>query len=172
MAEPYGGDRNGSAPECDTSRWQTRSLDFYPDTTKGYDSLVLWELRLARPNGTAERPPSLELILRRDAIELWGPRIASGESAYRNGNGSAEGHRNGSSDSPGRFAGDQALYFRVPLDAGLLTEFRSDDPAAAAENGNGGFEAQIGSSNGHSWREFIRIKTRAPALNGNCVSAT
>jgi hypothetical protein len=141
-------------PECATSRWQTRSLDFYPDTTKGYDSLVLWELRLARPNGTAERPPSLELILRGDAIELWGPRIACGKSLYRIENAVGEVAGNGSSFAPGRSESDQTLYFRVPLDAGLLMEFRSPDPAAVSANGNGGGRSHGSASNGHSWREF------------------
>ena len=153
-------------PECNTSRWQTRSLDFYPDTTKGYDSLVLWELRLTRPNGTAERPPSLELILRRDAIEMWGPRIASGESPHRIenviGQGIVNGPDGGSSDGSGYGSGyglgrsetDRTLYFRVPLDAGSLMEFRSNDPASVPENENGTFRPQAPSSNGHSWREF------------------
>jgi hypothetical protein len=96
--------------------------------------------------------------LRRDAIELWGPRIAFGKGPHRIENSIGKSFGNGSSGRSGYGEGhsesNQTLYFRAPLDAGLLAEFRSNDPATTPENGNGGFRPQGAVSNGHSWREF------------------
>ena len=66
-------------PESKTARWETRSLDFYPDAAKAAEELTLWELRLGPQNGSAVRPPSLELLLRRNALELCG-RFPDAES--------------------------------------------------------------------------------------------
>ncbi len=51
-------------PDRKATGWQTRALDFYPDPANSGDALSLWELALSRPGLSAERPPSLELLLR------------------------------------------------------------------------------------------------------------
>src|SRR5580658_2313991 len=100
-------------PDRKATGWQTRSLDFYPDAAKSGDALLLWELALSRPGLSAERPPSLELVLRENSVDLIG-HLAGGTSA--NGNRTQTGH-------------EQAMFFRVPLDTALLAEFRSHDPS-------------------------------------------
>jgi hypothetical protein len=124
-------------PEGKTARWETRVLDFYPDAAKAADALTLWELRLAPQNGSAERPPSLELLLRRNALELCG-RFPSDARV----NGNAEEMQN-----------EEATIFRVPLDTTLLVEFKGQDPVDDLSGGNGygsnGFD-----SGASSWRAF------------------
>ena len=124
-------------PESKTARWETRVLDFYPDAAKAADALTLWELRLAPQNGSAARPPSLELLLRRNALELCG-RFPSDAPV----NGNAE-----------EALEEEATIFSVPLDPAQLTEFRGQDPADDLSGGNGhgsnGFD-----SGASSWRAF------------------
>ena len=124
-------------PESKTARWETRTLDFYPDAAKAAESLTLWELRLTSQNGSAARPPSLELLLRRNALELCG-RFPSAAPLNENAEASQD---------------EEAVIFRVPLDATQLAEFRSQDPAEDLNGGNGhgsdGFN-----SNASSWRAF------------------
>lgn len=55
-------------PEGSAARWQTRTIDFYPDPGNRYAEAALWELRLAPTNGSAERPPALELVLRANSL--------------------------------------------------------------------------------------------------------
>ena len=123
-------------PDRKATGWQTRSLDFYPDPAKSGDALTLWELALSRPGLSAERPPSLELILRENSVDLIG-HLAGGASA--NGNRTQTGH-------------EEVVLFRVPLDMALLGEFRSHDPSDGADNGNSGAD-QI-SANANSWHAF------------------
>jgi hypothetical protein len=125
-------------PDRKATGWQTRSLDFYPDAAKSGGSLALWELALARPGLSAERPPSLELVLRENSVDLIG-HLTGGASA--NGSGPQTGH-------------EEATLFRVPLDTSLLAEFRSHDPSDGADNGSGnsGTDEILASAN--SWHAF------------------
>lgn len=107
-------------PNRKTAAWQTRSLYYYPATAGQGEALVLWELPLARPR-LGERPPSIELTLRSDALQLV---ETGGHSGVANGNGA------------------DRILFSTPLRASLLAPFRSHDPTDAASgnghsNGNG-----------------------------------
>lgn len=124
-------------PESKTARWETRSLDFYPDATKSADALTLWELRLAPQNGSAERPPSLELLLRRNAIELCG-RFPKENPQNENG---------------AEMFDEEATIFRVPLDTAQLREFRGQDPAEGPNDGKNSGSNGFG-SHASSWRAF------------------
>jgi hypothetical protein len=112
-------------PDRKESGWQMRSHDFYPDPAKPGRGLLLWELALARTNFSTERPPSLELVLRDNSIDLLG-HLAPSESSGGNGNG-ANGHGSGH---------EEIIFFRVPLDTNQLAEFRSHDPSNEGGNGN------------------------------------
>lgn len=101
-------------PDTKTARWQTRSLDFYPDAARKADALTLWEIRLNKPDGSSLKPPSLDLVLTQDAVELCGHLM--------------DGSNDRASD---------VTFFRVPLDTALLAGFRSHDPAETPSNGNG-----------------------------------
>jgi hypothetical protein len=125
-------------PDRKATGWQTRSLDFYPDPAKSGDALTLWELALARPGLAAERPPSLELVLRENSVDLIG-HLAGGASA--NGNGTQTGH-------------ERVMFFRVPLDTSLLAEFRSHDPSDGADNGSGNSGTDEIPTNMNSWHAF------------------
>lgn len=119
-------------PDRKTAAWQTRSVHDYPADISRGEGLALWELQLAPPDG-GRRQPSIELMLRANALELTGSSAVSAEAKSRDCDA----------------ADEQVVYFRAPLDLSRLGEYRSHDPAEAA-NGNG-------SSNGHSaasWRSF------------------
>src|SRR5271170_5129056 len=75
-------------PDRKATGWQTRSLDFYSDPFKGGDTVLLWELALARLGLSAERPPSLELVLRTNSLELRGRSLSAAASG--NGHGAAD----------------------------------------------------------------------------------
>jgi hypothetical protein len=128
-------------PDRKATGWQTRALDFYPDPTKSGDALSLWELPLSRPGLSAERPPSLELLLRANSLELRGHLISAIPGA------SGNGHSASADD------GD-VTFFRVPLDTAQLAEFRSHDPADAVGNGNGDAAHGGVEGNGNSWQAF------------------
>jgi hypothetical protein len=116
-------------PESKAAGWQTRSFDSYAEDAKNDCGLTLWELPIARPRGSADRPPTLELVLRQHSLELCCRR-----SAFAGGNGRLGGPT------------DETLtFFRVPLDATQLAGFRSQDPTTRA-NGTPG--------NGNSWQAF------------------
>ena len=119
-------------PESKTAKWQTRSLDYYPAPNGRSDALTLWEMPVQLPSN-GNRPPSLELLLRRNTVELLGRGVCCEDGAH--GNRSA--------------ASEDVTFFSAPLDSVLLAEFRSHDPT---ENGNG---TGNGTSNGMvSWRTF------------------
>ena len=82
-------------PESRAVQWQTRTLDFYPDPANGAEALNLWQLTLARPNGTALRLPSLELALRGNYLELAARlvHVGNGTGSMRPPGGIAEGMR-------------------------------------------------------------------------------
>ncbi len=128
-------------PDRKATGWQARTLDFYSDPFKSGDAVSLWELALARPGLSAERPPSLELVLRGNSLELRGRFLPAAQVASDNGNEAAG--ENGS-----------AIFFRVPLDTAKLTEFRSHDPAHAPNNDNGNPASGDSSANGDSWQAF------------------
>ncbi len=137
-------------PESKTAQWQTRTLDFYPDPANGAGTLTLWDLSLARPDGTPRKPPSLELSLQGNYIELRGHSISSG-----NGGGETKhAPGNGNGNKPG---GEEPVFLRVPLETAQLAEFRSLDPASRAENGNGHADGPAIFSHGPSasnWQAF------------------
>jgi hypothetical protein len=123
-------------PASNTVQWQKRSLDFYADETEG-DAPALWELRLALPNESAERPPSLELLLRKDAIELRGHLQAAERW-----------------DQECRPAGqDDITFFRVPLNTAQLAEFRSQEPMGAGDSSRNA-TSNGGKPEAGSWRAF------------------
>ncbi len=147
-------------PENKTTQWQTRSLDFYPDPASTAESLTLWQLSLARPDGTARRPSSLELALRGNFMEL-SRQMVPGSNGGGNGNGNGHARpASGNGVGNGNQAeGAESLLLRVPLDTANLAEFRSHDPASSVENGNGhsGTGAAVGNSNGgcaSNWQAF------------------
>jgi hypothetical protein len=116
-------------PESKAAGWQTRTFDFYAEDGKSGKALTLWELPLGRPRGAAERTPSLGLLLRQDSLEL-----CTCHGAAANGNGHT-----------GESSNKEISFFRVPLDAARLAEFRSQDPPGG---GNGSVAA------GNSWQAF------------------
>jgi len=124
-------------PQSKTARWETRTLDFYPDPAKSSDALELWELRLTRGDGSALRPPTLELLLRGNAIELCG-RFPESQPLEELAD-------------PGR--DQEARIFRVPLDSAELRNFRSEDPMEEFGT-NGNSDSNSASPHPSSWRAF------------------
>jgi len=116
-------------PESKAAGWQSRTLDFYSGEAHRGDPLTLWEVPLAPPRESLAHPPALALSLRGDFLEL--------RAGLRNGTGAGHGAN--------RAEDQETVFFRVPLDAARLAEFRSADPVS---NGNGG------SLNGNSWQSF------------------
>jgi hypothetical protein len=127
-------------PDRKSTGWQTRSLDFYADTSTSAEALSLWELALARPGVSIERPPSLELVLRANAIELRGHFVDLGELPGVSGN----------THGAAADAGD-VIFFRVPLDSASLAQFRSHDPADTSGSGK---PAVHHHANVNSWQAF------------------
>jgi len=123
-------------PDRKETGWHTRTLDYYPDAAKNGNGLVLWELALARRELSAERPPSLELVLRANSLELAGYLGHAPAGNSGNGHGSAEGL-------------DRVVFFRAPLDTAQLAEFRSHDPLESDYPG-----AEENGSSGGSWHAF------------------
>ena len=109
-------------PDPKASAWRTRSLDFYPDGAEGREAITLWEVPLQRAAGDAARPPSLELLLSRDLIELRGNSL--GETLP--------------SRPQGESATGEVSFLQVPLDAVRLTEFRTEDPLARSDHSANG----------------------------------
>ena len=128
-------------PDGKAAGWRSRALDIYSDPFKGGDAISLWELALARPGLSAERPPSLELRLRANSLELRGRLLFSAQRT--------SGDRHGAGTDDG-----EVIFFRVPLDIARLAEFRSHDPAEAANNGGGNSGGGVQSVNGNSWQAF------------------
>jgi hypothetical protein len=98
-------------------------LSFILNPAGNHDPSTLWELALARPGLSAERPPSLEWLLRANSVELYGHLAANSSRVEGSGHNGA-----------GVF--EAVVFFRVPLDAAQLAAFRSRD-SAGNENGNG-----------------------------------
>ena len=125
-------------PERKAASWQTRSLDLYSDPARGNEAHTLWELPLARAARSAERPPSLELLLRSNSIELRGHLDGRSPGAFGNGH-------NGSTSF------SDVVFFRVPLDAAQLAPLRSHDPVG---NGNDNATVREVSARANSWNAF------------------
>ncbi len=122
-------------PDRKSVGWQTRSLDVYSDSTKNGDVVSLWDLPLMRPGFSGGRPPSLELLLRGNSIELCGHL----------GPGIEEPHGNDPLEE-----WEDAVFFRIPLDPAQLAGFRSHDPAGT-DHGNGNSN---GNHNPNAWQTF------------------
>jgi len=135
-------------PDRKAAGWQTRSLDLYSDPARGNDAFTLWELALDRVGPSAERPPSLELLLRANSLELLGH--LNGRPPEASGNG-----HNGPADF------EDVLFFRVPLDAAQLAPFRSHDPAG---NGNGNAATHELSAHANSWQAFYSDRDDATGV--------
>jgi hypothetical protein len=127
-------------PDRKSTGWQSRTLDFYCGSHGSAETLSLWELALSCPDVSAQKSPSLELLLLPNAIELRGHLL------------DLEDPKRISCNGRGDLAGDgEVLFFRVPLDTAELAEFRSHDPAETGGNGR----AEPGSAfNGNSWQAF------------------
>lgn len=120
-------------PESKSAGWQTRSLDLYPESASAREPVTLWETPLARPARASERPPSLELRLCANALELRG---------HLGPSPAVKGHA--TKPEP-----NEIVFFHVPLDAAQLAEFRSADPLRAA-----GESGDAAGTNGASWQGF------------------
>lgn len=116
-------------PETRLAGWQSRSLDLYSADVEGADAVTLWEVPLARPRGATEIPPSLELLLRQNSLELCRRRSSIAPDTR----------------ADAQPVEDITIFLRVPLDAVLLSEYRSHDPASSA--------VEI-PANGNSWQAF------------------
>jgi hypothetical protein len=97
--------------------------------------------------------PSLELLLRADAIELRGHLAPLPEGASGNGRRTAAGR-------------DDVVFFCAPLDPALLAEFRSPDPLAvegegSAENGGGNPGADEMAASASSWQAYYSGRNEA-----------
>ena len=133
-------------PDRKAAGWQTRTLDVYSDPARGNDAFALWELPLARVGPSAERPPSLELLLRANSLELVGH--LDGRALGTSGNG-----HNGSAGF------EDVIFFRVPLDTAQLAPFRSHDPA---DNGNAASHELSAQAN--SWQAFYSDRDDATGV--------
>jgi hypothetical protein len=122
-------------PESRLAGWQTRSLDLYSGDPESASAVTLWEVPLERPRGTVEIPPSLELLLRQNSLELCCRRASCPSNTQ---------HFSLSEDS-------DTVFFRVPLDAALLSEFRVHDPRSSTVEK---------SANGNSWQGFYSSEDR------------
>jgi hypothetical protein len=136
-------------PDSKETGWQIRSLDFYPDPAKPGRGLTLWELALTRSGSSMERPPSLELVLRENSIDLMG-HLGPLQTGSNGANGNGHGHDSGY---------EEVVLFRVPLDANELAEFRSHDPSNEAANGSEG--ATDPAPAGASWHAFYSSGSEA-----------
>ena len=122
-------------PARKSAELQTRTLNYYPSTSGADDALLLWELALARPAAAGLRPPSIELLLRGDALELRAALVWESTETTGNGNSSAPHAR------------QTGLLLHLPLDAAQLEEFRGNDPERVSEeehaqNGKNGARLQ------------------------------
>ncbi|HEX4001845.1 MAG TPA: hypothetical protein VHX36_04305 [Candidatus Acidoferrales bacterium] len=148
-------------PDRKETGWEMRSLDFYPDPAKPGRGLTLWELDLRRSDFATERPPSLELVLRENSVDLLGHLLPSeiedtGSNGANGGNG-ANGSHGTNGHGSDRFEGadsdyEEVVFFRVPLDTNQLAEFRSHDPTNEA--GNSTESATDQATLGASWHAF------------------
>jgi hypothetical protein len=127
------------------AKWQTRAVDFYPGDS-GHDTLLLWELPFA-PLAELSPVTSLELILRRSSVELQG-RITTAPSAHASG---------GNGNSPVETEAT-AIFFHVPLETDLLTQFQSDDPSAGAHESSGNFRSTQILAEQPAWKSFYSYR--------------
>jgi len=129
-------------PERKAAGWQTRSFEFYSDPGKDVEPLTLWEVSLSRPDGSAERPPSLELLLGAHSLDLCAHLPAHSSNGSGNGQHAARSF-------------EDVLFFSVPLDADPLARFRSHDPA---ENEGGSVRPLDLSTRSNSWQAYYEDK--------------
>jgi hypothetical protein len=124
-------------PEGKEARWQSRSLNLYSDPARTNGSWTLWELPLSRPECSV-RPPSIELLLRTNSVELCGHLRANPLSLSENG------HRDATDLK-------EVVFLRVPLELAQLAAFRSHDPA---NNGSGDPTPHQVPARANSWQAF------------------
>jgi hypothetical protein len=122
-------------PESKLAGWQTRSLDLYSGDSESAGAVTLWEVPLARIRDSAEIPPLLELTLQQNSLELCCRRSPCTPNNQ---------HSSQPRDS-------ETVFFRVPLDAALLSEFRIHDPRSSTVEK---------SANGNSWQAFYSSEDR------------
>jgi hypothetical protein len=148
-------------PESKTVQWQTRTLDFYPDPANGAGFLKLWDLSLTKPDGTALKPPSLELTLSGNSVRLSGHAIANGRAhgstVFVMGHGNGNGNGNGDAADFG-----EMLIFRAPLDSAQLAQFRSLDPVPEDTHGSESEQRVHADGSGwNSWQAFYSNQNEA-----------
>jgi hypothetical protein len=97
----------------------SRTLDYYPNSANRDDALMLWDLALARPSAAGLRPPSLELMLLPDALELRAAQLPAAPQASSNGRSGSE------------HAGDAIVLLHLPLDPAQLGDYRRNEPESA-----------------------------------------
>jgi hypothetical protein len=127
------------------AKWQTRAVDFYPGDS-GHDTLLLWELPFA-PLAELSPVTSLELILRRASVELQG-RITTSPGAHASG---------GNGNSPVETEAT-AIFFHVPLETDLLTQFQTDDPSHGAHDSSGNFQSTQILAEQPAWKSFYSYR--------------
>jgi len=125
-------------PEGKEARWQTRSLNLYSNPTRTNGCWTLWELPLSRPGLPARCPPSLELLLRANSVELRGHLRLHPTTASANGHGEAA-------------ILQEMVFLRVPLDTAQLAAFRGRDPA---DKGTGDVTEDERSGQANTWQAF------------------
>jgi hypothetical protein len=105
-------------PQSSSAGWQSRSIDVYPGSE---ESVTLWELSLAAPEGehANESGASLELRFGKDGLAL---RAQNGRFSDVRRNGS-EPHR------------EENVFFQVPLDTARLAVYRKQDLDEPEGNG-------------------------------------
>jgi hypothetical protein len=107
---------------------------------------------------SAERPPSLELLLRANSIELCGHLASRVLNVTHNGDNGAAG------PSAGEANLEDAVFFRVPLDAAQLAPFRSHDPAGNGSSGDGDSAARELTARPGAWQAFYSERNEAQGI--------
>jgi hypothetical protein len=124
-------------PEGKEARWQTRSLDLYSDPARATSCWTLWELPLSRAGSSTVGPPSVELSLRANSVELSGHLQA--DPLGRCGNGDPHAML------------EDVVFLRVPLDTAQLAPYRSHHPT---QNGTSETTQRELAAPRNSWQAF------------------
>jgi hypothetical protein len=123
-------------PQSKSAEWESRSIDVYSSGGGSAEPVTLWELPLAASAEYAPEPaPGLELRLVDNALEL---RAAHGRFDSAKGNGAVA-----------RL--DEFVFFRIPLDAAQLGEYRKQE----TEDARGPEETQPSGQLADSWMSYF-----------------